>query len=67
MKLGETFVFTVNVYGLKKSDVIWTTTNKNVISINKKTGKATATTIGTDYIVAKAGDFSVKIKVVVSK
>lgn len=67
MKLGDTYTFTVNAYGYKKTDVIWTTSIKNVVNINKKTGKTTAVSAGTDYIVAKVGGSSVKIKVVVSK
>lgn len=67
MKIGETFVFDVNVFGFKKTDIVWTTMKKAVVLINRKTGKAIATSVGTDYVIAKIGIKSIKIKVVITK
>ena len=65
MKVGEVFGFKVDCYGMKPDDVTWTTIRKSIVVINKKTGKAVATSKGIDYVVAKAGRVSKKIKVVV--
>jgi hypothetical protein len=66
MRTGEVFSFTVNAYGFNKTDIIWTTTKKEIVQINRETGKATAVSAGTDYVVVEAGDKFVKVKVVVS-
>lgn len=65
MKLGESYQFEARAYGLNTQDITWTTTEKSVIVINKITGLAAAKSKGTDYIVAKIGKISVKIKVIV--
>ncbi len=66
MKVGDTFTFKAKGVGLK-GNIEWTTKKKNVVVINKKTGKAVAKTAGTDYVVAKIGSTQVKIKVTVTK
>ncbi len=65
MKLGEVFTFRVDFYGVKPDDIVWTTTKKSIVVINKKTGKAVAKSKGIDYVVAKVGKVSEKIKVVI--
>ena len=62
---GKSFTFEAEAYGLDKGDIIWSTTKHSVIVINKKTGKATAKTKGTDYVTASIDGISVKKKVVV--
>ncbi|MGF7146228.1 fibronectin type 3 domain-containing protein/lysophospholipase L1-like esterase/outer membrane biosynthesis protein TonB [Anaerotaenia torta] len=65
MKLGSKFTFEVKAYGYKKTDIIFTTTKKSIVVIDKKTGLAAAKSKGTDYIVIKCGKLTKKIKVVV--
>lgn len=65
MKIGDTFVFKLKVYGFKKADITWLTTQKSIVQINTKTGKATAISAGVDYIVAKAGNKQINVKVIV--
>ncbi len=65
MKQGETFVFEAEATGYDKTDIIWMTTKRDVVIINKKTGKAVAKTKGTDYIEAIVGDKKASIKVTV--
>ncbi|MHB8130884.1 MAG: hypothetical protein ACYDEX_18035 [Mobilitalea sp.] len=65
MKMGDTFTFKAEGYGLELADLVWTTSEKSVILINKKTGVATAASKGTDYVVVSIGDIVKKVKVVV--
>lgn len=65
MKEGDSFAFKAIAHGMDSDNIIWTTTKKSILVINKKTGKATAKSIGSDYVVATIGDVSVKFKVVV--
>lgn len=65
MTVGSEFTFTVAAYGLNTADILWTTSKKSIVVINKKTGVATAKSKGTDYVIAKIGNRMVKIKVVV--
>lgn len=65
MKLGSTYTFEAALEGYDKSDIVWTTSKKDIVVINKKTGKATAKTKGTDYVVAGIGTRIVKVKVVI--
>ncbi len=67
MKQGDTFTFAAAAYGLDPDSILWTTTRKSILVIDKKTGKATAKSTGTDYVVASIGNVSVKVKVVVKK
>ena len=66
LKTGDTFTYKAVGYGVKTEDIMYYTSKKSVVVINKKTGKAKAKTKGTDYIIAKAGKVIVKIKVKVS-
>lgn len=65
MKVGETFTFKALVNGEAVEDLSWYTTEKSIIVIDKRTGKAKAKSAGTDYIVVKCGKLKTKIKVVV--
>jgi hypothetical protein len=67
MKLGETFTFQAKGYGVEIDDITFTTSAKSIVIINKITGKAMAKSAGTDYVIAKAGNVEVRIKVVVQK
>ncbi|MBB2181813.1 Ig-like domain repeat protein [Lachnospiraceae bacterium MD1] len=66
LKTGDTFTYKAVGYGVKTEDIMFYTSKKSVVVINKTTGKAKARTKGTDYIIAKAGKVKVKIKVKVS-
>jgi fibronectin type 3 domain-containing protein/lysophospholipase L1-like esterase len=65
MKVGDVYTFAIESGGFKKSDVVFSTTKKSTVNITKTTGRATAVSKGTDYVVVKAGRLSSKIKVVV--
>ncbi|NLO08738.1 MAG: InlB B-repeat-containing protein [Clostridiales bacterium] len=65
MKTGERFTFTAKGYGIDTDDIEWTTSKRSIVVINKKSGKATAKSAGTDYVIAKHGDYEVRYKVVV--
>ncbi len=62
---GESFTYTVTGYGVSKDKIIWGTTEKAIVVIDKKTGKAIANTTGTDTVVAKYGAIKQTIKVTV--
>jgi hypothetical protein len=64
MKVGDTFTFKIEAKGLDLKDIVWKTTKKSVVVIDKK-GKATAVSEGTDYVVVSIGNVTKKIKVVV--
>ena len=64
MKIGSTFKFSAKTDGINSNDIIWSTTKKSILEINRKTGKA-AKSKGIDYVVAKIGNVKVKMKVVV--
>ncbi|MGB4659758.1 MAG: hypothetical protein WBI07_11285, partial [Mobilitalea sp.] len=63
--VGDSYTFKANAYGVDKKDIVWKTTETSIMQINKKTGKSIAKSTGTDYIIAEAGNVSVKLKVVV--
>ncbi len=65
MKVGEAFTFKAYAYGLDSDDITWTTSAKSIVAINKKTGRATAISKGTDYVIATVSEKQVKIKVTV--
>lgn len=62
-KVGDSFSFTVKVYGYKESDVTFATTKKSIVLISSTTGKARAITKGTDYVVITFKKITKKIKV----
>jgi hypothetical protein len=66
LKTGSTFTYKAVGYGVKTKDIMYYTSKKAIVVINKTTGKARAKTKGTDYVIAKAGKVKVKIKVKVS-
>lgn len=63
MKLGETDTFQVAGYGIDEDDIVFTTSQKSIVKINKLSGEAIAKSAGNDYVIAKSGDIEVKIKV----
>lgn len=65
MKLGSTYTFKAGVEGYDENNIVWTTTKKGILVINKKTGKAAANSKGIDYVEASIGGQTVKVKVVV--
>ncbi len=66
LKTGSTFTYKAIGYGVKTEDIMFYTSKKSIVVINKTTGKAKARTKGTDYVIAKAGKIIKKIKVKVS-
>lgn len=67
MKLGETYHFQAVGYGVKTEDIVFTTSQKAIMTINKRSGVAAAKSAGVDYVIAKTGDIEVKIKVVIQE
>lgn len=65
LSVGDTFIYDAEVYGLNKKDLVWTTSNKSVATVQKKTGKVTALSKGTVYLTTSINKVSVKIKIVV--
>ncbi len=65
MKVGDTFTFGATVAGYDKSSISWKSTVRNVVVIDKATGKAVAKTKGTDYVEASVNGKTVRVKVVV--
>lgn len=65
MKVGEEFDFDVDVKGYSSDRAKYSTQNKSIVTIDKRTGKATAETRGTDYVVIKCGPLTKKIMVTV--
>lgn len=63
VKVGDVITFTANTDGVDSKNIIWSTTKKSIVVMDKKTGKATAKSKGIDYVVAKVGNVSVKIMV----
>ncbi len=67
MTVGDTFTFVAVGYGVDTSDIVWTTEKRSILVINKKTGKARARSVGTDYVIGKAGGITTRVKVVITK
>ncbi len=65
LKKGESFTYTAIGYGVSTGKITFTTTEKSVVVIDKKSGKAVAKTTGTDYVIARYGKIQVKQKVTV--
>lgn len=63
LKRKKTFKYKVSAKGIKTSSVRWKSSNKRVLTINKKTGKAKAKAAGTATITASYKKIKVKIKV----
>jgi hypothetical protein len=66
MKKGDSFTFTATGYGVDTESITWLTSKKSIIVIGKTSGKATAASAGTDYVIAKVGKVTVKMKVEVT-
>lgn len=67
IKVKKSFTFKAKGYGLKANSVTWSSSKASVLSINKKTGKATAKKAGTANITAKYKKYKVSVKVKVKK
>lgn len=67
IKAGKTFTFKAKGYGLKATAITWSSSKSSVLSINKKSGKATAKKAGTAKITAKYKNNKVSVKVKVKK
>lgn len=65
MKIGDTFTFKAVGYGIDTKDIVYLTSYRSKLVINKKTGKAIAKSKGTDYVLVKVGKLMVKHKVVI--
>jgi hypothetical protein len=65
MKLGSSYRYRAEAYGLDIKDLVWTTKRKSVVEINKNNGLATAKLRGIDYVVATINGVAKQIKVVV--
>lgn len=63
LKKGKNYTFQVKGYGLNTEDIVFYTSKKSIIVINKTTGKAVAKSAGIDYVIARVGKVEVKIKV----
>jgi len=59
------YTFTTVGYGVDTDKIRWTTTKKSIVVISKTTGKATAKAAGTDFVVARTGNITIKTKVIV--
>jgi hypothetical protein len=67
MKVGDNYTFEAEGHGVNVDGIQWTTSVKGVIVIDKKTGRATAKSTGTDYVIATIGNVSKRWKVVVKQ
>lgn len=65
LKTGDSAVYAVKGYGVDIGKLEWSTVKKGIIVIDKVTGKAAAKSKGTDYVIARAGKTSIRVKVVV--
>lgn len=66
MENGTKFTFKTKVKNAKASKVVWKSSNSKIISINKKTGTATAKKVGKTTITATIGKKLVRRTVTVS-
>lgn len=66
MENGTSFSFRAKVKNAKASSVVWKSSHPKIISINKKTGKASAKKIGKATITARTGKKLVRLTVTVS-
>ena len=66
LKPGEAFTYQAVGYGVDTQNIIFKTTKKSILVINKKTGAATAKSIGIDYVLASVGDINLKFRVTVN-
>jgi hypothetical protein len=66
LTVGQQFIFKAQAYGLS-GKLTWSVSDPKILSINPDTGKVTAKSAGTAYVIVKNGKFSVKMKVNVRK
>lgn len=67
IKLGTTTTYKAEVIGYSLSDIVWSTTKKKGIEIDKKTGKAKAVSVGNDIVVARVGNTKATMQVTIVK
>ncbi len=67
LKVKKSYTYKVTAKGIKSSSVRWSSSNKKVLSIKSKTGKAKAVKPGKATITAKYKKIKVKIKVKIKK
>lgn len=67
IKVKKSFTFKAKGYGFKASSITWSSSKPSVLSINKKSGKATAKKAGTATITAKCKSSKATVKVKVKK
>ncbi len=65
MNKGSDFTFAAIGYGVDTRKIVWSTTQKSIVVIDKLTGEAKAKAKGVDYVVAKCGKISVQVQVTV--
>ncbi len=62
---GESFTYKALGYGVTTNKITFRTSMRSILVINKKSGKATARSKGTDYMTAEYGNVRKVIKVIV--
>lgn len=67
LKVKKSFTFKAKGYGIKTSSITWSSSKPSVLSINKKSGKATAKKAGTTTVTAKYKSSKATVKVKVKK
>jgi len=67
IKVKKSFTFKAKGYGFKASSITWSSSKPSVLSINKKSGKATAKKTGTATVTAKCKNSKATVKVKVKK
>jgi sugar lactone lactonase YvrE len=65
LKKGESYTYSAVGYGITSDKIIWSTTKKSVVVIDKRTGRAVARSAGTDVVVAKYNSIQETVKVTV--
>ena len=65
MDVNSSYTFKAKAYGFYNKDIIWSTGDEAILSIDKTSGKARAKSKGTVYITAKAKDVTKRFKVTV--
>ncbi|SHO50496.1 S8 family serine peptidase [Anaerocolumna xylanovorans] len=64
LKAGKTFTFKAKAYGITEA-VTYSVSDTSIAAINKKSGKLKAKKAGSVYVIAKAGDYSIRYKLTI--
>jgi len=51
MRIGETYRFQSAGYGIETDDIIFTTSRKSIVTINKLSGEAIAKSASVEYVI----------------